>query len=113
MGAASPLEIHIIILDQGIGEKLVGGLLERGFGTLAIAPGDLDVEDLALAHARNPLDAQRLERALDRLSLGIEDAGFQSDNDPRFHDIHPSPAKCSRAPSRAPLSLEAKGAAPE
>src|SRR5271166_1992424 len=79
-------QLHIIILDQVIGEKLVGGLLERRLRLLAVTAIQFDVEHLALAHARNAGDAQRPERALDRLPLGIEDAGLQSDNDTSLHD---------------------------
>src|SRR5262249_56034694 len=80
-------ELDLIILDQGIGQELVGRLLERGLRRLAVAPLDLDVEHLALAHARHAGDAERLERALDRLALGIEDAGFEGDGDARLHGL--------------------------
>src|SRR6266566_4117949 len=92
-------QLHIIVLDQRIGEQLVGGLLEGGLRLLAVAALDLDVEHLALPHARNPCNAERLERTLDRLSLRIEDAEFQRDNDPSLHDVRASPAIwCESAP---------------
>ena len=65
--------------------QLLRGVLEPGFGIGTIAVGDLDVEYLALAHARDPGDAERLERALDRLALGIENAGFECDGDAGLH----------------------------
>src|SRR5262249_27326909 len=77
--------LDLIVLDQRIGEELVGRLLERGLRRFAIASLDLDVEDLALAHARNAGDAERFERAFDRLALGIEDAGFEGDGDAGLH----------------------------
>ena len=56
-----------------------------GLRRFAIAPLDLDIEDLALAHARDAFDAQRFERPFDRLALGIEDAGFEGDGDAGLH----------------------------
>src|SRR5205085_84872 len=85
MERPSPDELHIIILDQGIGEKLVGGLLEGGGGMLAVGPLNLDVEDLARAHAGDTHDPERLQRPLDRLALRVEDAGFQRDDDAGLH----------------------------
>src|SRR5215472_14289929 len=84
----SPLstdQLHIIVLDQGVGEELVGGRLEGCLRLLAVAAFDLDVEHLALPHARNSRDAERLEGTFDRLSLGIEDAGLQRDGDASLH----------------------------
>ena len=53
---------------------------------LAASPSvELDVEHLALAHARDARNAERLQRALDRLALRIEHAGFQRDGDAGFH----------------------------
>src|ERR1700756_907221 len=77
--------LDLIVLDQRIGEELVGRLLERGLRRFAIAPLDLDIEDFALAHARHAFDAQRFERPFDRLALGIEDAGFEGDGDAGLH----------------------------
>src|SRR5262249_57662885 len=77
--------LDLIVLDQRIGEELVGRLLERGLRRFAIASLDLDVEDLALAHARYAGYAERFERAFDRLALGIEDAGFEGDADAGLH----------------------------
>ena len=72
-------------LDHRIGEQLFRSLLERGFGSRRIGALDLDVEYFALAHAGDAGNAERLERALDRLALRIENAGFESDGDARFH----------------------------
>src|SRR5262245_35165556 len=83
--ATRSFELNLVILDQGIGEELVGRLLERGLRRLAVAALDLDVEHLALPHARHAGDAKRLERALDRLALGIEDAGLEGDGNARLH----------------------------
>src|ERR1051325_8533363 len=79
--AGPSFDLDVVILDQGIGQKLVGCLLERSLRRLAVASLDLDVEHLALAHTRHAGDAERLERTLDRLALGIEDSGFEGDGD--------------------------------
>src|SRR5262245_15655329 len=82
---ASTDQLHIIVLDQRIGEELVGRLLERGLRALAVASRDLDVEDLALADAGDAVNAERLQRPLDRLALRVEYAGFQGNSDAGLH----------------------------
>src|SRR4029079_7777972 len=78
-------QLHIVVLDQRIGQELVRRLLERGLGLRAVVALDLDVEDLALAHARHAIDAERLERALDRLALRVEDARLEGDGHTSLH----------------------------
>src|SRR5712691_817803 len=85
MPRASTDQLHIIILDQRIGEELVGRLLERDLGLSAVAAFDLDVEDLALAHADDAVHAEGFQRPLDGLALRIENAGFERDGDASFH----------------------------
>ncbi len=53
----------------------------------ASPPVKLDVEHLALPHARDARDAERLQRALDRLPLRIEHAILQRDSDAGFHRV--------------------------
>src|SRR6516162_1351530 len=72
----SAQQLYAIILDYRIGQELVGGRLERLLGLVAVPSLDLDVEHLALAHAAHAFDAERFQRAFDRLALGIENAGF-------------------------------------
>src|SRR5262249_2300258 len=73
--------------DHRVGEELVGGLLERRFRLLAVARLDLDVEHLALTHAGHACDSERLERALDRLALRVEDAGLEGHGDAGLHGV--------------------------
>src|SRR5258707_14991115 len=83
-----PISVHhldAIMLDRRAGEQLLGRVLEGGFGAALVRARDLDVEHLALAHAGDAADAERFERALDRLALRIEDAGLEGDGDARFH----------------------------
>src|SRR5688572_18463018 len=60
------------ILDHGVGEQLLGRAFERRLGLGLVATLDLYVEHLALPHARHAGDAERFERALDRLALRVE-----------------------------------------
>ena len=50
--------LSVVVLDQGVGQQLVGGLLEDDFGLLAVETIELDIEHLALTYARNPAQAQ-------------------------------------------------------
>src|SRR5581483_1461349 len=78
-------KLDAVILNHGIGEKLVGRGLQRGLGLRPVGAFQLDVENLALAHARNAVDAKRFQRAFDRLALRVENTGFQRDGDAGFH----------------------------
>src|SRR5277367_172333 len=75
--AGSTADLDPIILDDGIGEQLLGGVFQRRLGTGAVAALDFDVENLALADARDPVHAQRLQGAFDGLALGIQNPRFQ------------------------------------
>src|SRR5262245_60785291 len=70
-------DLDLIVLDHGVRQELLGRLLERRLGRRGIAAVELQVENLALAHAADAGNAERLQRPLDRLALRIEDAGFQ------------------------------------
>src|SRR5271167_1137775 len=76
-----------VILDYGVGEEFFRGGLERGLGAGAVSAFDLDIEDLALAHAGDSAHAERSQRPLDGLALRVEDAGFQSDRDTGSHNL--------------------------
>src|SRR5204862_6928626 len=78
-------ELHIIVLDQRIGEQAVGRLLERGLRLLAVAAVELYVEHLALADAYHAGNAEGFERTLDRLALRIEHARFERHGDTGLH----------------------------
>ena len=89
-------DLDPVVLDDRVGEQLVGRLLEQRLGLLAVAALDLDVEHLALAHACDAVDAERFQRPFDRLALRIENAGFQGDGDAGLHDAFISAAlRCS------------------
>jgi len=90
---------HLEILDDLIGQKLLAGFAQQSFGRAAIGGVKFDVEDLALPHASDSIDVERLQRALDGLALRIEDAVSQRDDDPGFHrDFILSPSnRCAAA----------------
>src|SRR5688500_5619355 len=67
--ASSSHHLDAVILDHGIGEELVGRLLQGSLDLRLVAAFYLDGEDLALAHAGYAVDAERAERAFDRLAL--------------------------------------------
>src|SRR3954470_21392107 len=77
--------LDAVILNDGVGEQLLSRLLQGRLRLGGIAVRDFDIEHLALANARDAIDAERLQRALDCLPLWIEHAGLQSDSDTRFH----------------------------
>src|SRR5262245_9599865 len=102
--STSIIDLEMIVLDDGVGEELVAHRLQRRFSAGFVALGKLDVEDLALADAAHAGEAERGERALDRLALRIEDARFEGDGDARLHQggaTGPAPVPCpSAAPAR-------------
>src|ERR1700736_2074254 len=85
MVRSSSQHLDLIVLDDDVGEELVGRLLERRLGARRIDAVELDVEHLALAHAGDAGNAERLERAFDRLALGVEHARLEGDGDAGFH----------------------------
>src|SRR5262252_8887649 len=82
---SSTKDLYIIVLDHCVRQQLLGGILQFGLNAGAVAVGNLDVKYLALAHTRDAVDAERSQRPLDRLALGIENAGFQRHGDLSFH----------------------------
>jgi hypothetical protein len=72
--------LYLEVLDQRIGEQLLAELGEA-----------LGVLGLELDHAADPdvldaLEAERRQRPLDRLALGVEDALLGPDQDPRLQN---------------------------
>src|ERR1700750_2396263 len=101
-----PISVHdldAVILDHRVGEQLLGRRLEGRLGFGLVGAGELDVEHLALAHTGDAADAERFERALDRLALRIEDAGLEGDGDARFHGCLSGPVLNQLRPN-APAS---------
>ena len=58
------------IFDHRVGEQFLCRILQRRLGAGAIGALELDVKHLALAHAGDAVDTERLEGPLDRLPWG-------------------------------------------
>ena len=72
--ALSRLEFISVVLDDGVGEELLAHALYFGAGARRIALGHLDLDIFTLAHIANRAEAERMERAGDRLALRVEHA---------------------------------------
>ena len=70
-------DLDAVVLDHRIGEQLVRRGFQRRLRFRFVSSCKLDIEHLALPHTGDAIDAQRLQRALDRLALRIEDAVLQ------------------------------------
>src|SRR5687768_16121135 len=79
--ASSSHHLDAVVLDHRICQELVGRLLQDRFRLRFVAAFDFDVEHLALADAGYAVDAERAQRAFDRLALRIKHAGLQRDGD--------------------------------
>jgi hypothetical protein len=72
-----PVEnLHLVVLDQRVGQQALAHLRHlRGILHVELdQPADVDVRDA--------VEAERGERALDGLPLGVEDALLRADQDP-------------------------------
>src|SRR5690606_784848 len=88
--AASVLDaLDAPVLDHGVGEQLGGQLPHQPLRRLAIAGGELDLEQLALADVRHGLVPEGGARALDRTSLGVEDVRLQGHAHDGLHAVSP------------------------
>src|SRR4029079_7930478 len=77
--------LDAVIFDHRVGKEFFRRVLERRLRAGAVGALDLDIEDLALTHTGNAGNAERAQRALDRLALRVENAGLQRDSDTGFH----------------------------
>src|SRR3954469_17198922 len=108
----SSQHLNAIVLDHGVGEELFRGFFERCLRPRPVGALDLDVKHLALAYAGDATDPERLQSALDRFPLRVENAGFQRDGDACLHFM----AEITRIPSprnlRRPQAPAISGAHP-
>src|SRR5262249_57311616 len=102
---ASSQHLDLIVLDDDVGEELVGRRFERRLGARRIDAVELDVEHLALAHAGDAGNTERLERAFYRLALRVEHARLEGDGDAGFH--RGSGFLANTSPERGTRRLEA------
>src|SRR5262249_52079672 len=86
-GAASA-ETNLVIFNHRIGEHLVGhaaqALFEIGGARFGLV--DLELDELAHAHAAHAAKTERRERAPQGVALRVEHFAFQSNVDGRLHD---------------------------
>ena len=73
------------LLDDRIGENVFRDALDLLRGFFAAEAVEFKDEEFSLAHAVNAGIAEGRKRALDGLSLGIEDRGLRHDPDVCFH----------------------------
>src|SRR6201986_912716 len=85
MPRSSPQHLDLIILDDDVGEELVGGRPEHRPRAGRIGAVDLAVENPAPAAAGDASHAERLERAFDGVALGVEHARLEGDGAAGFH----------------------------
>lgn len=78
------IEGNRIVLDDGIRQQFFAHGIEAGLGAIPVLALNLDIEDLALAHRGEALEAEIAAGALDGLALGVENAGLERDGDARL-----------------------------
>ncbi|CCG40218.1 hypothetical protein PHAMO_190027 [Magnetospirillum molischianum DSM 120] len=87
LSAPCPLvrQIDSVILDHCVGEQAAAHGLDRfaGFGGIGFI--DVEFDQLALADVVDAEKAERGQRVLDGLALGIEDTGLEGYEDFGFH----------------------------
>ncbi len=69
--------LHPVILDHRVGEQFSHAAFSAASRAGFVGPVEFDVEQLALPDAGDPVDAQRLQRALDGLALRVKHAVFR------------------------------------
>ena len=85
VGYASTDNFDPVVFDDHIGEQFFAGLLQQALGLTSIADRKFYIENLALPHAVDAAEIKGFQCAFDRLSLRIEDAGFEGNGDTGFH----------------------------
>jgi hypothetical protein len=76
---------HLEIFHDLVGEQFLAGFAQGSFRGGAILCRNLDIKYLSLPHALDPVNAKRLERALNGLALRIKNSILERDKNPRFH----------------------------
>lgn len=88
--AQSRDEVERVILDDGIGQQIAAHFIDLLERTCTIAFRQLDLDQLALTDFADAGKPQRAQCGLDRLALRVENTGFQSDVNARFHVVQGS-----------------------
>src|SRR5215467_3945182 len=90
-GKTSRLQLDLVFLDDGVGEKLLAHLFQLRAGSAFALLGELDVDHLALADLAHRRKAEIVERMPDGLPLQIEHARLQGDEDSSLHRTNTGP----------------------
>src|SRR5690606_5749593 len=98
-----------VVFDHGVGEQFLAHGFKPGTRGRNIRSFQLQVEDLALPDPVDAGKAQSGQGAFDGLSLGIENAVLERDDDARFHQPASKSAYCtSRGPVASALSVSTR-----
>ena len=87
--------LKLVILDHGIGEEVVGNLVELLGKTWVIGPINLDFNRFADADGTDPFEAEMFHGAAGGYSGRIENGGFRHDGDNSFHEANENRAGSS------------------
>jgi len=75
--------VEFVILDHGVGEQVVGDLVEL----LLVGTIELDLDRFSDADGADSLESQMLHGTGGGDSGGIKDGGFGHDGDNGFHEV--------------------------
>ena len=81
---AARLQLDLVALDQRVGEQLLAHALDLGARLGGVVRLDLEVDDASDAHLVHG-EAEVAQRALDRLTLRVEDPRLGPDEHGRLH----------------------------
>src|ERR1700736_1809654 len=85
LGCAASRDFDRVVLDDRVGRELPAHLLDPGAGGHRVGLGELELDQLALAHFADIDKAESFQCVADRLALRIEHPRLQADMDARLH----------------------------
>src|SRR4051812_17271111 len=83
--APSILQFDFVFFDNGVGKQSFAHLLKAGAGHFHVGSAQIDIDDLALPHFAHLGKAEAVQRMANGLTLRIEHAALQSDENAGFH----------------------------
>ena len=85
----SVADLEPVVLDHAVGEQLAGTCRRGARSPASASPSISQLEVLPKPHVARPREAERVQRALDRLAGRIEDPGLRGHVDLRSHASPP------------------------
>ena len=82
-------QFHPIALDHRIGQQTVAQGLDLGLYSGAVSPGNIELDHTANADVTDAAEAERVDSALNGLTLNVENARLEEDVDLGFHQTLP------------------------